>query len=676
MSVMKKVVTAICLIMLALPIAGMAQQGVTEKDMGAYLFTYFSDPTHSLFMAISYDGYTFTPVNDGAPIIAGDSIAQQHGIRDPHIYRAPNGKFYIAMTDLHVFGRERGYRTTQWERPEKYGWGNNRGLVLMASDDLIHWTHHVARIDRLFPERFGELGCAWAPQTIWDPAVGKPMVYFTIRQKPGGRTKMYYSYANESFTRLETEPQLLFEYPDTTIQVLDADICPMPDGRYIMTYVAQENPGGIKYMISDRINHFDDYHAEQIDAERSGCEAPNMWKRIGQDKWVLMYDIYSVRPHNFGFVETSDFKTFTPLGHFNEGVMKLANFTSPKHGSVIHITKAEAERLERYWREQPHAAQPVRTHSLQDNLILRTRDSLFFKTDEARRIGDQLLLFQRVTGGWPKNINMVKPLTDEEVEVVQASKLRQDDSTIDNHATIMQMAFLARLFQQTRDERYKVAFCQAVEYLLSGQYDNGGWPQFWPQNKGYQVHITYNDNAMMNVMKLLRDVRQQASPYDATLVDEPLRQRCEQAFSKGIECILRTQIVVDGEPTVWCQQHDHETLQPAKARAYELPSFVSHESATIVSFLMQLSYSDERIVRAVNGAMKWFAAHRLKADHPLWARFYDLQEGLPLFCDRDGQPRRSLQEISYERRNGYDWYSNSPAALFEQYEKWKARSRR
>ena len=303
--------------------------------------------------------------------------------------------------------------------------------------------------------------------------------------------------------------------------------------------------------------------------------------------------------------------------------------------------------------------------------ILRTRDSVFFKTDEARRIGDQLLLFQRVTGGWPKNIDMVKPLTDEEAEAVQASKSRQDDSTIDNHSTTTQMAFLARLFQQTRDERYKTAFCHGVEYLLSGQYANGGWPQFWPMNRGYQVHITYNDDAMINVMKLLRYVVQQAVPYDTTLVDEPLRQRCEQAFNNGIDCILRTQIVVDGEPTVWCQQHDHETLQPAKARAYELPSFVSHESATIVGFLMQLPSPDERIVRAVNGAMKWFAVHQLEGDSPLWARFYDLQEGLPFFCDRDGQPRRRLEDISEERRNGYSWYSKSPAALFEQYEKWK-----
>ena len=126
--------------LVALPTTAAKPKKFTEKDMGAYLFTYFTDPTHSLFMAISYDGYHFTPVNNGEPIIAGDSIAEQHGIRDPHIYRAPNGKFYIAMTDLHVFGREKGLRTTQWERPDKYGWGNNRGLVLMKSFDLIHWT--------------------------------------------------------------------------------------------------------------------------------------------------------------------------------------------------------------------------------------------------------------------------------------------------------------------------------------------------------------------------------------------------------------------------------------------------------------------------------------------------------------------------------------------------------
>ena len=327
----------------------------SEDKMGAYLFTYFNDPTHSLFMAISYDGYEFTALNGSRPVIEGSGISEQHGIRDPHIQRGPDGCFYIVMTDLHVFGQRAGYRETQWERDNYYGWGNNRGLIFMKSDDLIHWSHHVVRIDKLFPERFGEIGCAWAPESIWDPEEGKMMVYFTIRERPegehsdGSRTKLFYSYADEDFTTLLTEPQLLFEYPDPNVQVLDADICPMPDGRWFMTYVAQENPGGIKYMISDKINHFEAYNEVQIDSEASGCEAPNTWKRIGEDKWVTMYDIYSIHPNNFGFVETSDFKTWTPLGHFNEGVMKASNFVSPKHGSVIPITLKEARRLEEYW---------------------------------------------------------------------------------------------------------------------------------------------------------------------------------------------------------------------------------------------------------------------------------------------------------------------------------------
>jgi hypothetical protein len=62
-----------------------------------------------------------------------------------------------------------------------------------------------------------------------------------------------------------------------------------------------------------------------------------------------MYDVYGTKIHNFGFVETSDFEHFTKLGKFNEGVMKATNFTSPKHGSVIHVTKAEAKRLALHW---------------------------------------------------------------------------------------------------------------------------------------------------------------------------------------------------------------------------------------------------------------------------------------------------------------------------------------
>ena len=320
----------------------------TEKDMGAYLFTYFSDPTHSLFMAISRDGYTFTAVNDGQPVLAGDTIAGQKGIRDPHIYRGPDGAFYLAMTDLHIFAQRKGYRDTQWERPgELFDWGNNRGFVLMKSFDLINWTRSIVYIEEQYPE-FGEIGCAWAPQTTYDSAAGKMMLYFTMRIGKG-RTKLYYAYTNDDFTRLISKPEILFEYPNPEVQILDADIYHMPDGRFFMTYVAQEGPAGIKMAISDSIHTGYKYQPDQIDFEPGSCEAPNLWKRIGEDKWVLMYDIFSIRPHNFGFCETKDFKSFENLGHFNEGVMKISNAISPKHGAVIHITAEEADNLERYW---------------------------------------------------------------------------------------------------------------------------------------------------------------------------------------------------------------------------------------------------------------------------------------------------------------------------------------
>ena len=320
----------------------------------------------------------------------------------------------------------------------------------------------------------------------------------------------------------------------------------------------------------------------------------------------------------------------------------------------------------------------------------------FYKTEEARRIGDQVLLYQRVTGGWPKNINMSRPLTDEERVQVLRDKERRDDSTTDNGATNMQMLYLAKLYQATQVERYKEGVLKAVEYLLSGQYENGGWPQFWPEMHGYQMHITYNDDAMVNTMNLLRAVAQQKDPYQG-LADEALRQRCMKSFDKGVECILKTQMHnKEGRLTVWCQQHYRDNYEPAPARAYELPSYCSMESASITKLLMSLPNPDERVKQAVHAAMAWFDKYKLTglriqrtgpwasmdgdtklvedADaEPIWGRYYDLKYCEPYVCDRDGLPRRRLEDIGHERRNGYAWFGSRPAELYPTYDKWADR---
>jgi len=323
--------------------------------------------------------------------------------------------------------------------------------------------------------------------------------------------------------------------------------------------------------------------------------------------------------------------------------------------------------------------------------IVRESPDAFFKTEEAKRIADNVLAYQRETGGWPKNLPIHRPLGDE-LDIVLSDKKKRNDSTTDNDATILEMTYLARLYKQQPEERYKKAFLQGVEFLLSGQYDNGGWPQFWPENRGYQVQITYNDNAMVQTLMVIRDLRNSVAPFDL-LVDNALKARLTKAFDKGVECILNTQIIVNGEPTVWCQQHDYKTLKPTSARAYELASFCSAESASLVRLLMELPNPDKRIKAAVNGAMKWFEAHKLtgirverftnedgKRDtrvvndekaEPIWARDYDLEQGKPMFCDRNGVPVKTLAEVGHERRNGYSWYNSAPASLYKQYEQWK-----
>ncbi|MEI6946436.1 glycoside hydrolase family 43 protein [Paraflavisolibacter sp. H34] len=317
-----------------------------EKDMSAYLMVYFKDATHGLYMALSPDGYSFTDINKSQPVIAGDTVSLQKGIRDPHIFRGPDGAFYLAMTDLHIFAQKAGYRTTEWERDGKaYGWGNNRSLVLMKSTDLLHWSRTILRVDEAFPG-LEDIGCAWAPETSWDPVKKKLMLYFTMRFG-NGKNKLYYAYMNDAFTQMETAPKLLFQYPKD-ITYIDADITQV-GRKYHMFYVPHDGTPGIKQAVSDSLHTGYVYDSTWYDPEPRACEAPTVFKRIGQQKWVLIYDIYGIQPHNFGFSETSDFKKFTHLGHFNEGVMKATNFSSPKHGAVIHLTKKEARRLAQHW---------------------------------------------------------------------------------------------------------------------------------------------------------------------------------------------------------------------------------------------------------------------------------------------------------------------------------------
>lgn len=307
----------------------------------------------------------------------------------------------------------------------------------------------------------------------------------------------------------------------------------------------------------------------------------------------------------------------------------------------------------------------------------------FYAGDEAIRIADNVLLYQRNTGGWPKGIDMARVLSESDKVRIRGSKNRED-SILDNGATHTQIRYLAKVYDATGLERFKEGFLKGVDYLLEAQYDNGGFPQRYPNPSGYSRYITFNDNAMIGAMSVLRDIAEKKSSY--TFVDEGLRERCEEAVRKGIDCILKCQIVVDGKRTAWCQQHDEKTFEPRPARTYEKISICGGESVGIVKFLMSIENPTEEIVGSIQSAVAWFDRVKItgiklikKVDQsergydkviikdakapPIWARFYEIGTNRPIFCGRDGKIKYRLAEIEHERRTGYSWYGRGPAEL-------------
>ncbi len=331
------------------------------------------------------------------------------------------------------------------------------------------------------------------------------------------------------------------------------------------------------------------------------------------------------------------------------------------------------------------------------------RPDAWFITPEGRSTLDNILSWQGHgpggVMGWPKAYDATKPRPADGGGVEW-----EGTATIDNNATYTELRLLARAVtlepDAARRQTLRTAFEKGLDAALTAQYENGGWPQRWPAPKNYGSHITFNDNAMTHLMMLLKDISGGKAPF--AFVDEDRRRKAQTAFDNGVDCILKCQIVVKEKDatgketeklTGWCAQHDEVTLKPANARAYELASISGSEGAEIISLLMNIEKPDERIKRAIQAGAAWFdsakivgkkvantttngARDRVLVDDPastLWARFYDVETGKPIFCGRDGVKKSSMAEIEQERRAGYAWYGNWGANVAKEFAAWKKR---
>ncbi|MCF3649210.1 pectate lyase [Synoicihabitans lomoniglobus] len=315
----------------------------------------------------------------------------------------------------------------------------------------------------------------------------------------------------------------------------------------------------------------------------------------------------------------------------------------------------------------------------------------WYATDEARAIAGTVIQYQTESGGWPKNIDMTAPLSAEFLASTGSGRA----PTIDNGATTTQLRLLARVAAAIDDETLREAVRRGLRYLLDAQYENGGWPQFYPLRSGYYTHITYNDDAMIDVLEVVRDAAAGEGEW-ADVAFPSMSAELQRAVERGVACLLATQVRVDGQLTAWCAQHDAKTLAPAPARTFEPVSLSGAESAGIVRFLMSVENPTPPIEAAIEAAVRWFErvaipGHRVErprdaggkavdqilvadAAADVWARFYEIGTNRPIFAGRDAVVRYDLAEVELERRLGYGYYRTEPASLLlKDYPAWRRR---
>ena len=340
-STFKSIAVAISLIFSVVLSAFSQQKEVQEKDYVAYLFTYFTGnhiSEEAVCYAVSMDGYSYWALNGGKPVLDSKVISSTGGVRDPHILRGEDGKtFYMVLTDM----------------VSANGWDSNRAMVLLKSNDLVNWTHTVINMQKKY-EGQESLKRVWAPQTIFDPEAGKYMVYWSM-QYAGGPDVIYYAYANDDFTDLEGEPKVLF-LPENRKSCIDGDIV-YKDGVFHLFYKTEGHGNGIKVattrsLTSGQWTEEPDYKQQTTDA----VEGAGTFKLIGQDKYILMYDVYM--KGRYQFTETTDLKNFKVI---DNDVKK--NFP-PRHGTIIPITRDELLRITEKW------GKPAELGQLPNNPVL------------------------------------------------------------------------------------------------------------------------------------------------------------------------------------------------------------------------------------------------------------------------------------------------------------------
>ena len=325
---------------------------LSDEDTYGYLFCHMSDFGQWTAFAISRDGLNYEDVRGGQPVFDPEVLAGiEGGTRDAYICRTHDGKGYLMVTtDMNNRKTLELGKNSEWE---------NFGIDLLTSDDLLHWQSTSFDFRRgmdAFCEgesvyRDWSTVCrVWAPQVIWDAdfvwedgAVGGYMVYFSMLNRPEeGYDRMYFSHADESFTRL-TAPQPLFDWGYATI---DADINWVDaDSSYHLMIKKEGGHPGLFTSSSPSLTGPwpEPDESDFIDFEgNKKCEGVSAFRLAGEEGWRIGYIEYSSRPKNYRICVADKYM------HNFSSPQNIAGVTGPQHGSFLRLTEDEYRRLQEW----------------------------------------------------------------------------------------------------------------------------------------------------------------------------------------------------------------------------------------------------------------------------------------------------------------------------------------
>ena len=232
-----------------------------------YVMSYFKTSAEALHLAISDDGFTWTPLNKGEAML--QSIVSAKSIRDPFIIQSKNGRFELLWTDDLV---------------SKY-------LVHCYSDDLLNWSQQKAvpvMVD--IPTTTN----TWAPEAFYDREEQLYRIIWASTTREGAepaKDDRIWSCTTRDFETF-SKSSLFF---DPGYRCIDATVGYL-NGEYLMAF---KDARGTKRLDTP-------YKRIRICTSRRGCgpfenisdtlntppnvEGPTLFRR--NDQWIMFYDFY------------------------------------------------------------------------------------------------------------------------------------------------------------------------------------------------------------------------------------------------------------------------------------------------------------------------------------------------------------------------------------------------